>query len=1254
MDNFLHAVQQCTLNLTTKAKDALEALFPSAHFLFDTQKELLTYVEKRTSTKPGETNVTLYIDARENPFIAAQLNGRIAVLNAVLRNSGFLATNFYIADNRFPLKTTRRLHARVTLNTHTTNAEMPIPFYKAMRQLPDVELQQQVIKKRIASWEGYLHIQEQNATIDDITAEYDDFSCNDDFTRMTLFITKLSKKQWQQLKGLSASIHQFGDALGDVINVNERRGTVELELQQKATAQLRKRVLPKQKGSVTFSNFASLSQIRRLRRGFDDLAKGYAANPNLEDLLFEETPQIEPPKELVTLEFNNALNEFQQAAVIGAMSANDLYCIQGPPGTGKTTVIAEICYQNAKAGLTTLVASQSNLAVDNALSRLLKHKDIRILRYGRTESIEEEGKKFIEENIGHYWLDTTKAEMARHQFQEGAEKEALLVQKETAQQTLVALDLRIQVLHDAISQKATAKIELRRLNQQLSPLHAAVDELAATRKRLKQDVTKRSNEYNKVYHQRIELERYIDNSLDGKTLLQKIETLKHAIQLTQAKRTYLLERDKLDALTTQLQQLHESAAAAERNLHAVTETLHAVQHCENAASLQALLTAHAMTLSAFSMNQLHVAYEAERRAAQFLRLKEVNTRLMSAITFLQQKLGDVAHTILPAWIGNVSIEAIDELLNDVKHALVAQQRVTYEQLAAHLAKLLGAKESLNKQGRALKTDADRYEKLWKSAYATVANELRNERDALQRNAAPLQQALDTLTAQHDEQQQLLHTIAEKIELPVTESPQTLARLANEYVNDYSTLQTSYDTVKQKQAEVEQLLLVEQPLKEAHDKERALLDDNLAQETALLEQIDALEQQRNEYKAIVAENVEEQLEEAEQQKIQATEQLHVIEQQLAELPKKHALQQKWRNMLNEATDYDLDEIKKLYIKHANVIGTTCVQSARKDFIDTYPQFDVVIIDEVSKATPPELLLPMLKGKKIILVGDHHQLPPLLGDDTLEETLEAVIAESSAFEQKDELEQLLRESLFERLFKALPATNKQMLAIQYRMHEHIMAGITPFYAHEQGGLRCGVPANARDHLLEGRFMTRNDHLLWLDLPSAPPYFEQRVKGGSSLFNEGELHLIRDVLLDLNDATKRAKDAGLLPNVAQKSVGVISFYGEQVKKITRLIQQELQLPHLQLRTGTVDKFQGMEMDVMIVSMVRNIPDAQGHIGFARDYRRLNVAVSRARELCMMIGSVDMFTKKERQPKARALYETLYKTIAQQQGVRSVMEVI
>src|SRR5690606_19206914 len=65
-----------------------------------------------------------------------------------------------------------------------------------------------------------------------------------------------------------------------------------------------------------------------------------------------------------------------------------------------------------RAGLRTLVASQSNLAVDNALGRLLANKDIRILRVGRTESIEEEGKKFIEENVGQYWKDHTLQEVS--------------------------------------------------------------------------------------------------------------------------------------------------------------------------------------------------------------------------------------------------------------------------------------------------------------------------------------------------------------------------------------------------------------------------------------------------------------------------------------------------------------------------------------------------------------------------------------------------------------------------------------------------------------------------------------------------------------------------------------------------------------------------------------------------------------------------------------------------------------------------
>ncbi|WP_249646230.1 AAA domain-containing protein, partial [Lysinibacillus sp. D3C2_S12] len=85
-------------------------------------------------------------------------------------------------------------------------------------------------------------------------------------------------------------------------------------------------------------------------------------------------------------------------------------------------------------------------------------------------------------------------------------------------------------------------------------------------------------------------------------------------------------------------------------------------------------------------------------------------------------------------------------------------------------------------------------------------------------------------------------------------------------------------------------------------------------------------------------------------------------------------------------------------------------------------------------------------------------------------------------------------------------------------------------------------------------------------------------TSRYKEGELQTIRHILLDLNDAVKIAKEARRIPQDAKRSVGVISFYGEQVKRINRLLQQELQLPHLQFRTGTVNKFQGMEMDVLL----------------------------------------------------------------------------
>ncbi len=95
---------------------------------------------------------------------------------------------------------------------------------------------------------------------------------------------------------------------------------------------------------------------------------------------------------------------------------------------------------------------------------------------------------------------------------------------------------------------------------------------------------------------------------------------------------------------------------------------------------------------------------------------------------------------------------------------------------------------------------------------------------------------------------------------------------------------------------------------------------------------------------------------------------------------------WIEGLKNPSEQNRHELRRIYLDNANVIGITCSQSAKGDFSKEFESFDVVIIDEVSKCTPPELLIPALKAKKLVLVGDHKQLPPMLNDDTIEEIAE----------------------------------------------------------------------------------------------------------------------------------------------------------------------------------------------------------------------------------------------------------------------------
>ncbi|MEH1926588.1 DEAD/DEAH box helicase [Nostoc sp.] len=321
-------------------------------------------------------------------------------------------------------------------------------------------------------------------------------------------------------------------------------------------------------------------------------------------------------------------------------------------------------------------------------------------------------------------------------------------------------------------------------------------------------------------------------------------------------------------------------------------------------------------------------------------------------------------------------------------------------------------------------------------------------------------------------------------------------------------------------------------------------------------------------------------------------------------------QDWIGKLRNPNECDRNDLRRIYLNNANVVGITCVQAANRGFSQEFKSFDVVIIDEVSKCTPPELLIPALKGKKLVMVGDHRQLPPMLDMKTLEEVSQEIGSTNTEL-------QLLQQSLFKINFETANDSIKQMLNIQYRMHPIIMGAINQFY---DGKLECGIlePDTKRAHNLAGKIIKESHHIIWVETPIENKFLEQR--NGTSYFNTKEIDAI-ERLCQQFETTWTSRVANGEP---KKEIAVITFYGAQLRKIDERLQSKL-FPSLQITTGTVDRFQGMERPVVIVSMVRN--NSRGDVGFAKKPERVNVAFSRAQELLVIVGCHSLFTQQGRE---------------------------
>ncbi|MCB0686127.1 MAG: AAA family ATPase [Saprospiraceae bacterium] len=277
----------------------------------------------------------------------------------------------------------------------------------------------------------------------------------------------------------------------------------------------------------------------------------------------------------------------------------------------------------------------------------------------------------------------------------------------------------------------------------------------------------------------------------------------------------------------------------------------------------------------------------------------------------------------------------------------------------------------------------------------------------------------------------------------------------------------------------------------------------------------------------------------------------------------------RQWASDLEDRLIDKI----VSQTQVICATLVGCAAEPVKNL--KFKTLVIDEGSQALEPECWIAMHLAERVIVAGDHKQLPPTV-------------------KSKDAADLGLTETILDRMTEHLDES--ALLTTQYRMHPNIMGfSNATFY---EGKLQSAMSVTERQLPEIG-----SDPIQFIDT-SGCGFQEEYNPENRSRANRQEYLIIREHIISVMDQLQGF------------SIGIISPYREQVRVITQEIEEDPIMQSLDLDINSIDGFQGQEKDVIYLSLVRSNDD--GELGFLKDFRRLNVALTRARLKLVIVGDL------------------------------------
>ena len=362
--------------------------------------------------------------------------------------------------------------------------------------------------------------------------------------------------------------------------------------------------------------------------------------------------------------------------------------------------------------------------------------------------------------------------------------------------------------------------------------------------------------------------------------------------------------------------------------------------------------------------------------------------------------------------------------------------------------------------------------------------------------------------------------------------------------------------------------------------------------------------------------------------------------------------------------DNESLSSALLKSIKIVGATCIGSQTKEFGDL--SYDVAIVDEAGQIPLHNLLVPLVKIKKVILVGDHIQLPPLENTDLTDHLRKTVVPQIKGFYPETEenrlfapfgdLRKVYSVSLFEILYNRKNQENFSshcvMLDTQYRCHPEIADFVSEHFY--EGTYKTGLSAEDRSIDIAGF----NSPIYFIDTASYQKNERFEKYRNSSVINTLEARICAEKCVEIITAihSDPQKYHYLMDKFGNFDVGVISGYSAQVNLIsseirrllTEYFQKDMELEDAKreaqfmmerIAVDSLDSFQGMEKEIIIFSATRSNepgmigmngePLARYTVGFLDDTRRLNVLMTRAKRLLINVGDSSTLTSSTQRAK-------------------------